>query len=357
MGKGFFTTIADWINGTGSKDKTGTDNIEPKTETRTAEKTSKSDKNRPKSAGRTTKKETSNKSEGKSVKRTTTKSDTRKSAAKSTARTTKKESAPSKKVEPISNNAIEKIDSLRDAVISTLKSNYAGTRISLNEYHLTVWIGDKIFFNSLTLNKFNESLITTITDELGLEFGSIEISNGQSPDSEATELISGCYLQLRSSVQEEPEVETPTPASISKAVISSVSGYGSIIGDSVCIDSEEIKTLPAQRYNIGAGKQPKMPDDSHRDNHIVIDDDPSSAEFSNNRFVSRAHAHISYSDKYGFVLYVERGGSRAAQKRTHIYRGGDKIELNNEFVPEVLKDGDYIVLSKHVHLLFKQSEI
>ena len=245
-----------------------------------------------------------------------------------------------------SSNSIDKKGDLLNAVISTLKSNYAGTKISLKEYSLSLWIDDNLFYNSLMLDKFQDVLITTIIDELGIEFGSIEINSGTISDSSITKIMDCCYMDIQ------PIMSVKT---ISKALISQVPGNGSIIEECVNIDSQEIQGLPGHRYNIGCGKHPILSDNSPRENQIAIDDDSSHVEFDKNKFVSRAHAHISYDSEYGFLLYVEHGGTRAAQKRTHIYRGGDKIELNNILIPEPLQDGDYIVLSKYVHLLFKKA--
>lgn len=245
-----------------------------------------------------------------------------------------------------SSNSIDKKGDLINAVISTLKSNYAGTKICLKEYSLSLWIDDNLFYTSLMVDKFHDVLITTIIDELGIEFGSIEINSGAISDSSITKIMDCCYLDIQ------PIMSVST---ISKATISQVQGNGSLINECISIDSNEIQGLPGQRYNIGSGKHPIMSDNSHRENQIAIDDDYSHAEFNKNKFVSRAHAHISYDSELGFLLYVEHGGTRAAQKRTHIHRGGDKIELNNILIPEPLQDGDYIVLSKYVHLLFKKA--
>lgn len=244
-----------------------------------------------------------------------------------------------------STNGIDKKGNLLNAVVSTIKSNYVGTKISLKDYSLTLWIDDNLFYNSLMLDNFQDVLITTLIDELGIEFGSIEISQEPNPDCSVTKIMDCCYLHLQPimSVQ-----------AISKALISQVPGNGSIIDECVNIDSQEIQGLPGHRYNIGCGKHPILSDNSHRENQIAIDDNSSSIEFDKNKFVSRAHAHISYDNNHGFLLYVEPGGTRVAQKRTHIHRDGQKIELNNILIPEPLQDGDYIVLSKYVHLLFKE---
>jgi hypothetical protein len=53
-------------------------------------------------------------------------------------------------------------------------------------------------------------------------------------------------------------------------------------------------------------------------------------------------------------LYVDPKGTRLANKRTRILRGADQqIEMNNPVLPEPLKNGDIIELSKHVLLLFE----
>lgn len=244
-----------------------------------------------------------------------------------------------------SSNSIDKKGDLLNAVVSALKPYYRGTKISLKERSLSLWIDDNLFYNSLILDKFHDVLITTIIDELGIEFGSIEINLGAISDSSATKIMDCCYL----CVQPIMSVQV-----ISKAIISQVPGNGSLIEECVNIDSQKIQELPGNRYNIGSGKHSIMSDNSHRENHIAVDDNPSSIEFDKNKYVSRAHAHISYDSKHGFLLHVEHGGTRAAQKRTHIHRGGEKIELNNILIPEPLQDGDYIVLSKYVHLLFKK---
>ena len=56
-----------------------------------------------------------------------------------------------------SSNSIDKKGDLLNAVISTLKSNYAGTKISLKEYSLSLWIDDNLFYTSLMVDKFHLS--------------------------------------------------------------------------------------------------------------------------------------------------------------------------------------------------------
>ena len=106
-------------------------------------------------------------------------------------------------------------------------------------------------------------------------------------------------------------------------------------------------------YNIGAGKFPKIPT-GYRENHIAIDDNPDSPMVEKNKFVSRMHAHIGFSDKFGFYFQVEKDGTRLMGKRTRIFRGEEKIECENPEAKIPLQDGDLIELGKAVVLKYKQ---
>ena len=54
----------------------------------------------------------------------------------------------------------------------------------------------------------------------------------------------------------------------------------------------------------------------------------------------------------GFYLQVEYGGSRLSGNRTRIFRGEEKIEVENVEVKEPLHNGDLIELGKAVVLKF-----
>lgn len=243
-------------------------------------------------------------------------------------------------------NSINKKGKLLTAIITAFKSNYLGQQVSFNNKSLTIWVQDNLFYNSIIDSNFKSELATSLNVELGITFGTIEIKSENIPEGlKLTEIQPNVFLQISdiSSVQK-----------VKSAKIYPVNGNGSTLDAVYVLDSQEIQKMPNARYNIGVGRHPIMSDNSHRENYIAIDDNPNSLEFNKNRYVSRAHAYISFSDKHGFLLHVEHGGTRAAQKRTHIHRGGDKIELNNVLIPEPLKSGDYIVLSKYVHLLFQE---
>jgi hypothetical protein len=71
-----------------------------------------------------------------------------------------------------------------------------------------------------------------------------------------------------------------------------------------------------------------------------------------NKYVSRSHAHIGFSDQFGFYLQVEKDGTRLMGKRTRIFRGDEKIECDNPQVKVPLQSGDQIELGKAVVLNF-----
>ena len=84
---------------------------------------------------------------------------------------------------------------------------------------------------------------------------------------------------------------------------------------------------------------------------IVIDENNN---LDKNKYVSRAHARIGYSENIGFYLQVEYGGSRLSGNRTRIFRDEEKIEVENVDMKEPLHDGDLIELGKAVLLQYKE---
>lgn len=244
-------------------------------------------------------------------------------------------------------NVIEKKDKLIKAVIAKLQENYRGENYSMEDKKLCISIMDNMFYDSVCSSVFKDELETSVSDELGMFFNSIEIKDSLLPENvKMSELLPDVYIA----------VQTISRAkAIRRAIIRSVENNGSTLSPEYYLDSEDIANQPNCRYNIGAGKNPVMSNNLLRENYIAIDDDPNSSEYDKNKYVSRSHAYITYSEDAGFLLYVEHGGSHVAKKRTHVHRGNEKIELTSTVVPVQLRNGDYIVLSKHVYLLFKEA--
>ncbi len=242
-------------------------------------------------------------------------------------------------------DSIEKKDNLIQAIVACLQVNYRGEHYSMEDKVLSIFITESSLYYSIYGTDFKDVLISTINNELGITFNRIDLELASLPlENEVTQLSSEVYVSIK-----------PIAKAIRKAIILPVENCGSTINPKgYHLDSEAIMKLPNCRYNIGVGKHPMTADGSYRVNQIAIDDDPNSSEYDKNKYVSRSHANISFSEEFGFILNVEPSGTRIAKKRTHVYRGNEKIELNNPLAPVPLKHGDYIILSKFVHLLFKE---
>jgi len=152
------------------------------------------------------------------------------------------------------------------------------------------------------------------------------------------------------------EKENPTHVEQSKkARISIHANAGSLLNEEYILSTVDMQNRRITVYNIGSGQSPQLPS-GFRENHIAIDDNPQGPMFDKNKFVSRKHAHIGYSEKIGFYLQVEIDGTRLMGKRTRIFRGEEIIEMDNPQVKVPLKDGDIIELGKAVRLLYSDME-
>ncbi len=257
-----------------------------------------------------------------------------------------KTKAEEKPKAPKADNIITKKADLLAAIREHLKANFRGERVDFGKKELTIWVQDNLFFNALADSDFKDDLAVVLYNELGYEFGKVEIKGDTFPSGlNFTEVYPTVFLQVKAIGE---------VTKICKAVIFALEDCGSTIEECYELDSEMIKALSERRYNIGVGGRAKLHNGQFRTNHIAIDDDTNGAQYENNKYVSRSHAHISYSDKFGFMLYVEMAGTRMAGKRTRIFRGDKIIEMNNVHIPEMLEDNDVIELSKTVRLLFKQ---
>ncbi|MCM1168676.1 MAG: hypothetical protein NC324_01925 [Bacteroides sp.] len=263
--------------------------------------------------------------------------------------TKKMENAGKEKELPLKRytDAIGKQEALISAIRNALASNYRGLFPDFSNKHLLVWIKDNVFYSSIDADIFVTELERSLYDEQGYSFDKIKLREGIPEKITVVPKFPGISLQIK---------EFQPSRAIRRATISISGNNGSLMQDGYVLDAEEIMNLPNCRYNIGIGLHPQMDDGRYRENHIAVDDNPDSPQFYRNRYVSRAHAYITYNENYGFMLRVERGGTRIAQKRTHLYRGGEQRELDTPLLAEPLQDGDCIVLSKNVFLLFKQDK-
>ena len=242
--------------------------------------------------------------------------------------------------------AIEKKDNLIRAVIGRLEQNFKGENHSMKGKSLYLHISDPIFRESLHTGDFMENLEMDIADEMGMKFDKIVVEDAPGPsDRDVVRLFDDAFMAIRSARM---------GRAVRHARITPVEGKGSTLQPQYVLDGDQVLNMPGRQYNIGIGSHPTVQGNLRRINHIAVDDNPEGTGYDQNKFVSRQHAAITYSKEAGFMLKAETGGTRVAGKRTHILRNNEMVELVNPLVQVPLKDGDIIVLSKNVYLLFEE---
>lgn len=246
------------------------------------------------------------------------------------------------KGKPIGANSIDIQDKVIDAVLKNVKKNFKGQKFNFEEKNLTLWTEDSMVNLLLDNSKFKNELAKKLYDEQGVKFSSVRVRNYstvQRPG--ALEILTGICMTIDEEVSED---------TVMRARVEVVPGSGSTVEQYYILE-------PGKTYNIGVGRIASLDNGSVRRNDIAIDDNVESPQYDKNKYVSRNHAHISYSEKHGFMLYVDEGGLRRSGKRTSVARGeGDSVNIEDTLIPLPLKDGDVIVLSKAVRLLFTKQE-
>lgn len=246
----------------------------------------------------------------------------------------------------------EQIDSKEELlrnVISTLKKIVELKNYTSNK-RLIIWLDcDRILFDGYCSESYRQQILSALYNDCGYEFVDVSLCIGK-PNAELRATVIGTntleYLQIL-------DIEDTKKNKCCEAIITIFGDAGSLIKEQYLISSDDMKEKHIVAYNIGSGQYPKVPA-GYRENHIAIDDNPSSPQIEKNKFVSRMHAHIGLSDNFGFYLQVERDGTRLMGKRTRIFRGEEVIECDNPIVKIPLKTGDLIELGKAVVLKYTQ---
>ena len=211
---------------------------------------------------------------------------------------------------------------------------------------LIVWLDiDQLTFDEYA--KFSKRILHALVIERGYKFEDVTIKIGKPAEAlRCTQIHPNGkeFIQITDNIRDNINV-------VHKAIITISDGRGSLKQEKYEISSDDMKQQNIGFYNIGAGECPAIKS-GYRQNHIAIDDDPNSATAELNKFVSRSHARIGYSDKFGFYLQAELDGTRQMGKRTRIFRNGKFIEMDNPEVREPLINGDIIELGKAVCLKF-----
>lgn len=240
-------------------------------------------------------------------------------------------------------NCISKEDSLKNSIEQILKKNYRGGNFSFGDKILRIWVTDIVRFDSLRESDFRNDLIIYLDGQMGINFADVEICRGPLPESHDFSMIEAdTYMDIYAKTR---------PVLMRKAEVFALKNYGTLKQDKYELDSSAIEDLPSKRYNIGVGEYPDL-SGRFRCNHIAIDDDPESEGYERNKYVSRTHAFIRYNADNGFMLQAEPEGTVKAGMRTRILRDNVEIDVD-DVVPQPLKNGDCIELSKNVRLIFK----
>jgi len=224
---------------------------------------------------------------------------------------------------------------------------YAGCLVGKQ---LVVWLADNVSFHAYNKSEYKNRIRKAIEDECGVVFGSVEFRDGRPADELNCEEVGNSRKVFIEIKDKQPDVENvPNEAPVCKKVSISIhNNHGSLLEKEYILSSDEMRKNAILAYNIGVEQ---FPEGEQRENHIAIDGDLNSPMYDLNKYVSRSHAHIFYSEKYGFCLQADRGIPKN-EKSTCILRNGMPIELRNTIGFEPLEDGDIIVLSDAVRLLY-----
>jgi len=247
----------------------------------------------------------------------------------------------------IADNAVETRINIIEAIIATLKP----LRYKINNFQaLNLYFNQQECANPLAIL----SIVTDKDFELLLR-SKLENAN----------IILGDECKWRYVESKAPEGATMIGNGLYISTSIAEAGYkkGSIVALKGKMEENKyiLEAQESIKYNIGRGKFPELENRSFHENHIVIKDpeefnDKQDKNIELNKYVSRAHAVIEYSNQAGFLLKVLPGGSPAMKgSRTIIKRENYDIELKNIHTAEPLKDKDQIELSKSVLLLFRIS--
>lgn len=237
-------------------------------------------------------------------------------------------------------NSIDSQEKVQVAVLRYLKGKFGGQRFQFEDRLLILWTQGVEVTLLLDNDSFRNELARRLYDEQRIKFREIRVTPLQGNlGSDAQELLPGVYVTIGSYT---------TPGAIVKARLETIPGYGSTLEPFYQLE-------PGKSYNIGVGSMALLDNGALRRNDIAVDDNVRSQEYDRNKYVSRNHAHIEYVNEH-FVLYVDKGGLRSAGKRTAVARGENTFPLEDTLIPFPLEDGDMIVLSRAVRILFTKCD-
>ena len=117
-------------------------------------------------------------------------------------------------------------------------------------------------------------------------------------------------------------------------------------------DQAEYKlTSEDSKLNIGRDKKAQANDGFFRTNHIAF---PSESADAANKFVSRQHAHIEWSnDNAHFMIYADEGGVPPRNKvKIKVEATEEMVKLHSTEIGHPLNEGDQVIIGESAVLQF-----
>lgn len=247
----------------------------------------------------------------------------------------------------VGDTQLENKEQLIDSIMNAL-NKFVEDKESTRKKLIVVWLDtDELTFKQYNVESFRKRVMRAIVNESGYMFDLVSFSIGCPDKSLRCTSISENGKEFIQILDNDPS----RPKVARKAEITVFAGNGSLKQEKYILSPENMKERLITFYNIGSGEFPEVPG-GVRQNHIVIDDDPKSPMVDKNKYVSRCHAHIGFSEQFGFYLQVEIDGTRMMGKRTRIIRAEKKMEVENPNAKVSLQNADLIELGKAVVLRY-----
>ena len=235
-------------------------------------------------------------------------------------------------------------------IVCDMFSKLPGALEMDTDRRLVIWLDtDQLTFQTYDTTQYRQRILEALVNECDIRFQTVAFNIGKPAEELRCTPVgqSGkVYLQISENI---PAVQKAPQ----RASISIYGSAGSLLKEQYTLSSDEMKVENISAYNIGAGEFPQIPS-GYRHNHIAIDDNSQSPMIEKNKYVSRKHAHIGFSESLGFYLQVELDGTRLVGKRTRIFRGEKVIECDNPQAKIPLQNGDLLELGKAVVLKYVQ---
>jgi len=246
------------------------------------------------------------------------------------------------------NKGPQDVKSLRDALLRFIKAELQkaeggeGSHIKGINLFITASGNEKHIYEAAVYageqDRFKQE-IQKIADDYALELPAnwaFEISFDEQAPAEAlqsTELSAALFIRTKDH----------TLLKTSSAYITILNGEAELAGYQITSDDGTI--------NIGREKKVQVPGGFFRTNHIAF---PGDSANPGNKFISRQHAHIIWSNESGcFMLYADEGGVPPGNKiKVKTLNDDNLVKLHSTEIGHCLTEGDQIILGDSAVLEF-----